>query len=40
MFQDGFMTTEVGTYKVLIGVTRAQPGNKVWHLESAEHVEG
>lgn len=23
-----------------IGLTRAQPGNKVWHLERAEPVEG
>lgn len=25
---------------VQIGVTRAQPGNNVWHLERAEHTEG
>lgn len=23
-----------------IGLTRAQRGNKVWHLERAEHTEG
>lgn len=34
------MTKVVGTYEALIGVTRTQPGNKVWHLESTECVAG
>lgn len=34
------MTKEEETYEVLIGVTRTQPGNKVWHLESTECAEG
>ncbi len=36
------MTKDMGTgdMEVQIGLTRAQPGNKVWHLERAEHAEG
>lgn len=33
------MRKEIGEIQ-MIGLSRAQPGNKGWHLERAEHTEG